>query len=251
VRLLDFGGDKTPPFLVGSHGRGVQLLLQAPEALAAQVRALLVASGEAELRLLVPMVTGPDDIRRVREVLKQAAADVPGARLPTVGAMVEVPAAAALADRLAKEVDFFSIGTNDLTQFTLGIDRTAPGRAPAYHPAVLRLIDTTVRAAHAAGVFVDVCGEAASDPVSMPLLLALGVDELSVGAARVGTVRAWTRSLEYAAAKGVAARALDAGSAVEIEELMRPLSQLLREGGDAGPEAAERSYGVVARASGA
>jgi phosphoenolpyruvate-protein phosphotransferase len=229
VRLLDFGGDKTPPFLRGRHGRGVQLLREAPEALAAQLRAVLAAGKDTDLRLLVPMVTGPDDVRWVKEVLRDVAAQLPDLRRPSVGAMVEVPAAATLADRLAAEVDFFSIGTNDLTQFVLGLDRTTPGRAPAHHPAVLRLIDATVRAAHAAGLVVDVCGEAASDPVGLPLLLGLGVDELSVGAARVGTVRAWTRALEHAAAQDVASLALNAASAADVESLVRPLSQPLHE----------------------
>jgi phosphoenolpyruvate-protein kinase (PTS system EI component) len=246
VRLLDFGGDKTPPFLRGRHERGVRVLLQAPDALAAQLRAVLAAGGDAALRLLVPMVTGPDEVRAVRGLLQEVAAGLPPARLPALGAMVEVPAAATLADRLAAEVDFFSIGTNDLTHYQLGTDRAAPGRAPAHHPAVLRLVDATVRAAHAAGVVVGVCGEAASDPTGLPLLLGLGVDELSVGAARVGAVRAWTRALDQAAARAIATRALDAAGPAEVEALVRPLRALLREGGDAGAEGVEGRRGVVA-----
>ena len=226
VRLLDFGGDKTPPFLggPGQRERGVQLLLKAPEALAAQLRAVLDAGRPTGLRVLVPMVIGPDDVRAVRELLLEAVAAMPGAGMPQLGAMIEVPAAAAMATHLAPMVDFFSIGTNDLTNFQLGLDRSAPGEAPAHHPAVLRLIAETTRAAREAGILVDVCGEAASDPVAMPLLLGLGVDELSVGAARVGTVRDWVRALSQAEARAVAERALEAASAAEVEELVRPLS---------------------------
>ncbi len=220
--------------------------MQSPRALAGQLRAVLLAGSATQLRLLVPMVTGPDDVRAVRELLQSVAADLPGVRLPQIGAMIEVPAAATLAERLAGEVDFFSIGTNDLTQFQLGIDRAVPGRAPAHHPAVLRLIDATVRAAHAGGVVVDVCGEAASDRIGLPLLLGLDVDELSVGAARVGALRAWTRALDQAEARKLALRALDAASAAEVERLVRPLAERLLESDDAGAYGFEGRNGVSA-----
>jgi phosphoenolpyruvate-protein phosphotransferase len=212
VRLLDFGGDKTPPFLRGRPaGRGIELLLEAPEALRAQVEAIAAAAGGAELRVLVPMVTEPGQVREVRRLLGAAGA---------VGAMVEVPAAATLADRLAAASDFLSIGTNDLASLELGRGRDVPGLAPAHHPAVLRRVAQVVAAARAVGVPVEVCGEAASDPVALPLLVGLGVDELSVGAARVGEVRARVRALSFAEARELASRALDAESAAEVERLL-------------------------------
>jgi phosphoenolpyruvate-protein kinase (PTS system EI component) len=119
----------------------------------------------------------------------------------SVGAMVEVPAAVTMLDRIAPLVDFFSIGTNDLTQLVLGLDREQSKSAPVTDRRVLKLIDSTVRAAHAAGIVVDVCGEAASDVVAMPILVGLGVDELSVAAARVGDVREWIRRLDFAACR--------------------------------------------------
>jgi phosphoenolpyruvate-protein kinase (PTS system EI component) len=211
VRLLDFGGDKTPPFLRGSTGRGIELLLAAPEALAAQVAAIAAAAGGVELRVLVPMVTETAQLSAVRDLLGGAG---------MVGAMVEVPAAATLADQLAAAAAFFSVGTNDLASLELGRARDSRQPAPAHHPAVLRRIAAVVAAAHAAGIPVEVCGEAASDPRAMPLLVGLDVDELSVGAARVGEVRAAVRALDHGRVRDLAARALDAGSAAEVERLV-------------------------------
>jgi phosphoenolpyruvate-protein kinase (PTS system EI component) len=211
VRLLDFGGDKTPPFLRGTTERGVELLLAAPEALAAQVGAIVAAAAGVELRVLVPMVTEAGQIRAVRLLVGRAG---------TVGAMVEVPAAASLADQLASVSDFLSVGTNDLASLELGRSRDAAEPALAHHPAVLRRIASVVAAAHRAGIPVEVCGEAASDPTALPLLVGLDVDELSVGAARVGEVRAAVRALEHDAARRLAARALDAESAQEVERLV-------------------------------
>jgi phosphoenolpyruvate-protein phosphotransferase len=230
VRLLDFGGDKTPPFLKGVHGRGVELLLEDTEALESQLEAILETGEATELRVLIPMVTEPGQVRDVRAAIEPIAARR-GSRVPLVAAMVEVPAAAVMADRLAPEVGMFSIGTNDLTSFQLGIDRTRPGGSPAHHPAVLRLIAATVDAAHAAGIPVEVCGEAASSPLVMPLLVGLAVDELSVGAAAVAQVRAWVRALDFVEATTIARRALEAESAAEVELLARSLRALLDDAG--------------------
>ncbi|MFZ0180410.1 MAG: aldolase/citrate lyase family protein [Candidatus Dormiibacterota bacterium] len=230
VRLLDFGGDKTPPFLKGVYGRGVELLLDDAEALSWQLEAILEAGAATELRVLIPMVTEAAQVRAVRAVIEPIAARR-GSRVPVVAAMVEVPAAVVMADRIAREVGMLSIGTNDLTSFQLGIDRARPGGAPAHHPAVLQLIADTVGAARTAGIPVEVCGEAASNPLVMPLLVGLGVDELSVGAAAVARVRAWVRALNYEEAAEIAYRALDAESAAEVESLERPLRSLLDDAG--------------------
>jgi phosphoenolpyruvate-protein phosphotransferase len=231
VRLLDFGGDKTPPFLKGVFGRGVELLLEDTDALAAQLEAILEVGDATELRILIPMVTEPAQVRAVRAAIEPIAARR-RSRVPLVAAMVEVPAAAVMADRIAPEVGMFSIGTNDLTSFQLGIDRTRPGGAPAHHPAVLQLIADTVDAARVAGIPVEVCGEAASNPLVMPLLVGLGVDELSVGAAAVARVRSWVRALDYEEAAAIALRALRAESAIEVESLERPLRALLDDAGE-------------------
>jgi phosphoenolpyruvate-protein kinase (PTS system EI component) len=215
VRLLDFGGDKTPPFLAGTRQRGVELLLAAPEALRAQLRAALSAAAGLDLRLLVPMVTEPAQVQAVRDMVRGLEGSA------SVGAMIEVPAAVTMVDRIAPVVDFFSIGTNDLTQFQLGLDRASAGRAPAHHPAVLRLIARTVEVAGSFGIPVAVCGEAASDLLGLQLFLGLGVDEVSVGAARVGVVRGWLRDLDFGSAARVAQLALLASNAEEVEAVVR------------------------------
>ena len=227
VRLLDFGGDKTPPFLQGVHARGVEVLLTAPEALSAQLRAILALAGDADIRLLVPMVTEATQMHEVAALLDAALCAVPGARRPLLGAMVEVPAAIAVADQLAGVCDLVSIGTNDLTMLTLGRDRLRPGAAPAHHPAVLRAVAATVAAAGSAGIPVEVCGEAAGEALTMPLLVGLGIDELSVGAARVATVRSWLGRLDSGEARELAARALRAASADEVEVLLTRLRDRL------------------------
>jgi phosphoenolpyruvate-protein phosphotransferase len=200
IRLLDFGGDKTPPFLAGRAGRGVELLLEAPAALKAQLTAIRRAADHGLVRILVPMVTRVDQVEAVREALGSA-------NTLQLGAMIETPEAALNADVLARRLDFLSIGTNDLIQLTLGLDRERSGSSPITHPRVLPLVERTVRAAHAAGITVEVCGEAASDPSAVPLLVGLGVDELSVGAARVGEVRELVRSLDYRSLLGQAGHA--------------------------------------------
>lgn len=238
VRLLDFGADKTPPFLAGTIERGVHLLLRHPDALGAQLRAILRAGRGTNLRLLVPMVTEVADITRVRAALRDALQELPPTETPQLGAMIEVPAAAAMADQLAGDVEFFSFGTNDLTQYQLGLDRNRPGRPPAHHPGVLRLIAATVTAARRHGVITEVCGEAASDALVMPLLVGLGVDELSVGASRVPCVRDWVRRLDYAVLQALAERAVASESAAAVEALMTPVRELL-EGGEAGGQRLE------------
>jgi phosphoenolpyruvate-protein kinase (PTS system EI component) len=199
VRLFDFGGDKTPPFLRGIKGRGIELLLDEPDVLRTHIAAVIKAGRGTDLRILVPMITTAGQMRLVREAVGSAA---------LTGAMIETPGAVAAAAAIAAESDFLSIGTNDLTQLVLGLDREQSRTAPVTDIRVLRHIATTVRAARAAGIPVDVCGEAASDPSAMPVLVGLGVDELSVAAARVGQVRQWVRELDYAAAEKKVAKLL-------------------------------------------
>jgi phosphocarrier protein FPr/phosphocarrier protein len=140
--------------------------------------------------------------------------------------MIELPEAAEAASEIASECGFLSIGTNDLTHATLGTDRFAHGEAPAHDPRVLRHIAGSARAAAEAGIPLEVCGEAASDPLTVPLLVGLGADELSAGAARVGAVRGWVRSLDQGEAAELARQALEASDAAEVERLVVSRSAL-------------------------
>jgi phosphoenolpyruvate-protein kinase (PTS system EI component) len=188
VRVLDFGADKTPPFLAGTHERGLELLLARPDALEAQLRAIVDAGRDTELRVLLPMVETAEQVHAVR------------ARLPrgvSLGAMIETTGAVADAAAIAAAADFLSIGTNDLSHAVLGSDRFGGAAASATDPRVLAAMAAIARAAAAAGKTLEVCGEAASEPDAVPLLVGLGAGELSVGAARVGAVRGWIRALRY------------------------------------------------------
>jgi phosphoenolpyruvate-protein kinase (PTS system EI component) len=235
IRVLDFGGDKIPPFLRDEPRRGIELLLAHPGAFRAQLAAIAQVAGAGQraattstgraaapdsrlLRVLLPLVRSADDVRLTRAMLGPA-----GTRL-SLGAMIELPEAAEAAHEIATECDFMSVGTNDLTHATLGTDRFAHGEAPAHDPRVLRHIAAAARAASEAGIPLEICGEAASDPLTVPLLVGLGADELSVGAARVGTVRAWIRALNHGETVELARQALDAADAAEVERLARPLA---------------------------
>jgi phosphoenolpyruvate-protein kinase (PTS system EI component) len=240
VRVLDYGGDKTPPFLAGDDRRGIELLLGAPEALGAQLRAAVAAAGGSELRILLPMVRGASDVA--------AAAALLGTPRPALGAMIETPEAARAADELADAADFLSIGTNDLTHATLETDRFSAGEAVTHDPRVLAHIAAACAAAHRAGKVIEVCGEAASSPLTVPLLVGLGIDELSVGAARVGTVRAWIRALRHDEARGLAERALAAHDAADVAALVAPVAERLAllERGDAAGQHVDGVGGVAA-----
>jgi phosphoenolpyruvate-protein kinase (PTS system EI component) len=193
------------------------------------------------------MVQSPVELAATAEALADAAGAV-GVPVPAIGPMIETPAAACAAGELARRADFMSVGTNDLAATVLGVDRFAPGSSMAHHPRVLGAIAATVRAAHRAGIRVEVCGEAASDPVGVPLLLGLGVDELSVGASRVGAVREWVRALDYGEVADLAARALWATTPDDVQALLAPTAQRLTsvEGGDAVAQGVERERRIVA-----
>jgi phosphoenolpyruvate-protein kinase (PTS system EI component) len=249
VRVLDFGADKSPPFLNGTPLRGIDLLLANRVALISQLRAIVFTGQGRDIRIMLPMVSNPDQLATVRELLENTAramADEP----PPLGAMIETPEAADGAGAIAHEADFLSIGTNDLTAATLGADRFASGAAAAHDPRVLRRIEQTVAAAHEAGIPVEVCGEAASDPLMVPLLIGLDVDELSVGAARVGAVRRWIRSVSHGDARELALRSLRLGSADQVAAAGATLAASLENGsaetGDGGREGVERGGRVHA-----
>lgn len=233
VRALDAGGDKPLPFLdFGIEAnpflgwRGIRVLLDRPDLFASQTRALLRAASRhgTDLRLLFPMVSGVDEVRRARSLVADLLRDTRhDLAFPLrIGVMIEVPAAALLADVLAREADFFSLGTNDLAQYALAADRGNARVSPLCrfsHPAVLRLVDMAVRAAHAAGRPVGVCGEAAGDVPSAALLVGLGVDELSMAPPLLPTIRAWLRGADHARLQRLARRALAASTAGEVDSL--------------------------------
>ena len=211
VRLLDFSGDKVPPFLAGhpAQEQGLTALLGAPGALAAQLRAIVLAGRKTRLSVLVPMVRTLDEVARVRAALAAACAEAGQVDLE-LGIMVEVAATAAAAAEFAPAVDFFSIGTNDLSSEVLGLDRADPATRPALaaDPRVLTLIERVATAGAAAGVKVSVCGDAAADPLVLPLLLGLGIRTFSVGAARVPQVARWITDTDAGQAAARAAQVL-------------------------------------------
>jgi len=262
VRLLDFSGDKIPPFLarrpglapgsgVGGSGlapgcgaggsgadpgpsvatgpwaeagAGLATLLAHPTALHDQLRAILETGRDAKLAVLIPMVSSLAEVAQVRGAVAETAAAI-GAPVPPLGIMVELAATAAAAETFAPAVDFFSIGTNDLAGQVLGLDRRDPAARPALaaDPGVLGLIGHVTRAALKAGIGVSVCGDAAADARVLPLLVGLGVDTLSVPAARVGRVRSWLAALDAGACADLAARAVSAPDVAAVWKLVPAL----------------------------
>jgi phosphotransferase system enzyme I (PtsI) len=213
IRTLDLGGDKsmsalclpeeTNPFL---GWRAIRFCLERPEVFKVQLRAILRASTVGNVRMMYPMISGVDEVRRANVILEECRAELRAKGAPfdekmQVGAMIEIPSAAIAADTIAREVDFFSIGTNDLIQYAIAVDRLNEHIAHLYeptHPAILRLIRMIVDAGHAHNLWVGVCGEMAGDIILTPLLLGLGVDELSTGAALVPRVKRAVQSLDLA-----------------------------------------------------
>ena len=210
IRTLDLGGDKIMsslnlpqelnPFL---GWRAIRFCLERPEVFKQQIRAILRSSAHGSVRMMYPMISGVEEVRRANALLAECQQELRRERIGfdekmQVGAMIEIPSAAVSADLIAREVDFFSIGTNDLIQYTIAVDRLNERIAHLYeptHPAVLRLIRMVVEAAHARGIWVGVCGEMAGEVTLTPLLLGLGVDELSTGAALVPRVKAAVQQL--------------------------------------------------------
>ena len=231
IRTLDVGGDKSLPYIrIGEEAnpflgwRGIRLTLGLADLFRTQLRAILRAAAERPVELLLPMVSSVDEVRAVRTILAEIEAGLEREGLAfrknmRVGVMIEVPSAVAVADRLARKADFFSIGTNDLIQYAMAADRTnarVAAIADPFQPAVLRLIRQTIEAAREAGIEVALCGELAADPLATPLLIGLGLEELSVSAGLIpGLKRAIARwTVRDAEALARDAMALDSGAAV-------------------------------------
>jgi phosphotransferase system enzyme I (PtsI) len=234
IRTLDAGGDKALPSLPPSPEpnpflglRGLRLCLKQPALLVPQLRAALRLGAVADVRLMFPMVSFVEEVRQAKALVAVCAADLSARGVAVgriqVGIMVETPGAALLAERFAPEVDFFSLGTNDLTQYTLAVDRTNERVAHLYqplHPAVLSLVGQVAEAAHRHGRWVGVCGEMAASPEAIPLLVGLGVDELSVAPPAVAHTKAAVQRLARAEAQRLAHDALRCATPAEVEALV-------------------------------
>jgi phosphocarrier protein FPr len=228
VRTLDIGGDKPLPYMPMEEEenpflgiRGVRLSLKYPDTLRHQLHALLRAADSRPLRIMFPMVTDLPEWRRIKAIYNEVAIEYPSAQIE-LGIMIEVPSAALMAEAFAPELDFFSVGTNDLTQYTLAIDRghsELSRQADALSPAVLRLIKMTVDAADRHGIWVGVCGELASDPLGASILTGLGVRELSMSTRAIPRVKAEVRTLTMTQARSLANAALAAESSEAVRQL--------------------------------
>ncbi len=235
IRTFDIGGDKLPvggyphepnPFL---GWRAIRMCLDEPEIFKVQLRALLRAAVHGDVRIMLPLIVTVDEVRQARFLLAEAARELTTRGVPhradiPLGVMIETPAAAVTSDALAPEVGFFSIGTNDLVQYTLAVDRGNASLATRFtplHPAVLRLIQRVQEIGHAHGLEVCVCGEMASEPLMAYALIGLGIRQLSVAAISVPSVKRIVRGVSASKAAEAALRALDAGTAAAAESLLR------------------------------
>ena len=240
IRTLDLGGDKfvahlnvpqeMNPFL---GWRAIRFCLAEPQIFRAQLRAILRASAEGNVKMMYPMISGLEEVNQANAFLEQCKAELRTEQKPFdeslhIGVMIEIPSAAMITDLLGKRTQFFSLGTNDLIQYTLAVDRLNEKIAHLYeptHPAILRLIKMTVDAAHRNNIHAAVCGEMAGDPVMTPLLLGLGVDELSVAPPVVPSIKFLIRRLKLAEAKELAEFSLNCESSSEILARARALAR--------------------------
>lgn len=238
IRTLDLGGDKflshlkmpaeMNPFM---GWRAIRFCLAQPEIFKAQLRAILRASRHGNVKLMYPMVSNVDEVLRANSFLEEAKDDLRQRGVPfddnlEVGVMIEVPSAAITADLIAPHVDFFSLGTNDLVQYTLAVDRVNERVAYLYeptHPAIIKLIKNTIDIGHQHGIWVGICGEMAANPVMAPLLIGLGIDEFSMSPSAVPLVKHVVRSLKFPQAEELAKTALPSSSATEVQNLCRQL----------------------------
>ncbi|QXI29598.1 phosphoenolpyruvate--protein phosphotransferase [Pseudomonas vanderleydeniana] len=231
IRTIDVGGDKQLDYLplpaeanpvLGL--RGIRLAQARPQLLEQQLRALLQVNPAQRCRILLPMVSEVDELLQIRRCLERLAGELGISQLPELGVMIEVPSAALLAGQLAEHADFLSIGTNDLSQYTLAMDRDhagLAGRVDALHPAILQLIASTCAGAARHQRWVGVCGALASDPLATPVLIGLGISELSVSPPQIGEIKERVRHLDAAECRRISASLLQLGSAASVREACR------------------------------
>lgn len=235
IRTLDVGGDKNIPYLNMPKEmnpflgyRAVRYCLEEPEVFLTQLRAILRASAYGKAKIMFPMISTVDEIRSAKAFVHEAMKELDDKNISydkdiEIGMMIEIPAAAMISDILAKEVDFFSIGTNDLVQYTTAVDRMnqqISGLYTPYHPAVLRLVQQVIRNGHAAGIWVGMCGEAAGVENLVPLWFAMGLDEFSVSPSSVLRVRGQIRALDSKSLEGFVDGALVQPTASEMKEYL-------------------------------
>ncbi|WP_309381244.1 phosphoenolpyruvate--protein phosphotransferase [Cerasicoccus frondis] len=228
LRTIDIGGDKPVDYLGLSERdlsflglRGIRIGLARPDIIKTQLRAVYRAAKHGPIKLLFPMIATSNDFRRIRNIAEAVRREVDGPRID-LGVMIEVPSAVIMASELAKVADFFSVGTNDLTQYALAVDRTHPllaKRADSLHPVVLRLIRQAAEAAHAEGKWIGVCGGVAADPLGAQILAGLGVDELSMPPATVPAIKEKLRYANFHDLQQLAKRALEQEDAVAVRLL--------------------------------
>lgn len=233
IRTFDIGGDKLLPITQKENNpflgwRGIRICLDKEDMFLNQLRALLRASTRGNVKIMFPMITSIDEIRRIKKLLATAKSDLKKRNIKhetkvKIGIMVEVPSAVILAEEFAKEVDFFSLGTNDLIQYTLAVDRESSLVSDLYqtfHPAVVRAIDFVIKTAKRNKIDVSVCGEMAGDPLGSMLLLGLGVDELSVETTSFLKIKKLIRMIDYEESVRIASRTLNMDSEAEIKEFL-------------------------------
>jgi phosphotransferase system enzyme I (PtsI) len=233
-RTLDIGGDKFASYLGPGKSelnpflgwRGIRFLLTRHDIFRTQLRAFFRASAAGKLKIMFPMITGLEEVRAARALVEQVRAELAAEGYAfdadvEIGVMIETPGAVAIADLLAREVDFFSIGSNDLIQYTLAVDRGNSRISYLFepmHPSILRLIRNTVEAGHAHDIWVGMCGEVAGDPLYSVLLVGLGLDELSISAYMIPEVKRIIRSITYDEAKRLVRKAMTLSTADEIRK---------------------------------
>ncbi len=234
IRTIDIGGDKFYPYGEQEKNpflgwRAIRFCLHNPEVLMIQLRAILRANKKGNLKVMFPMVSAVEEIKQLRDIISEVKKELRQKKVQfnphiDIGMMVEVPSAALLADKFAKYVHFFSIGSNDLTQYTLAVDRTNPRVSELYDhldPSVLSLIKRTVEAGHSHNIWVGVCGEVAADPLGVPVLLGFGVDELSIVPSALPEVKKIIRGFSMTEAVKIAKRALEFSTAGEVRNYLR------------------------------
>lgn len=230
VRLLDVGAGRYLPGYPEKNPflgvRGIRFLMKEKEILRTQLRSILKSSGMGNVRILLPMVTIVEEIQAIKKYLEKLKKELKVERVPfdnyiSVGIMVEVPSVALMAEKIAPHVDFFSVGTNDLTQYLFGVDRTNSNVAYLYndfHPAVFRLVSSVVKGAHQFRKRVCVCGEIASDPIGAVVLMGLGIDELSVHPSDIPFIREVVTRVEYKKSKELAKKVLEMNNSREVKD---------------------------------
>lgn len=236
IRTLDIGGDKHLPYLKMETEmnpflgmRAIRLCLKHPEIFKSQLRAILRASYHGKVRIMYPMISGVAELKSANKLLYESMAELDQEGVPydkgiEKGIMVEIPSAAIIADSFVDEVDFFSIGSNDLIQYTLAVDRMNQDVADIYkplHPAVLRLIKNVIDVSHKAGKWTGMCGEMAGEEKYTPLLVGMGLDEFSMSASSLLNVKRTIRNLDYSTAKRLANEALKLTEPAQVTELLR------------------------------